>query len=182
MTDDDHEGMWIRTEPSLDGLSYVTTLTIDQDYAVTLTPARALGYAETLLGAVAEAEYDAAILQQLTSKPLGIDVDVAGQLIVDMRGERPAREAAGLVFVPGVSQRAQHPFVQIMRDGTQIGQFDAPAARRHAMHVLEAPTAADLDAAYLRVLRGMVGLDENTAREVVEDIGNHRADWAVSDQ
>lgn len=175
----EHEGFWIRTEPTVDGRAYVVTLSIDQDYAVTLTPTRATQYAMALLDAVAEAEYDAAIFAQLSGK-LGLDVETAGQLVVDMRQERVDHEAAGLMFVPCVSQRKQHPFVAIVRDGITIGQLDLPAARRHAMHVLEAPTAADLDATYLKILRSTVGLGEERAREVVEDIGNHRAPWGVS--
>ena len=178
----DDEGLWIRTEPTLDGKAFVVTLSIDQDFAVTLTPTRALAYASALLAAVADAEYDAAILGQLTGRRLGLAIATASQLIVDMRAERPTRTASGLTFVPGVSRRAQHPFIILEREGKSIAQLEVSSARRHAMHVLEAPTGADLDAAYLKVLRGQVGLDENVARSVVEDIVHHRVEWAVADE
>lgn len=175
------DGFWIRTEPTIDGKAFIVTLSIDQDYAVTLTPTRAMGYATALLGAAAEAEYDAAILKQVTTR-LGLDDAHAVQLVNDMRADRPPRRGAGLIFEGGVSRRLRHPFITILRDGTPIGQMDTPAARRHALHVLEAPAAADLDALYLKVLRSTVMLEEDVARTVVNDIENHRASWAVSDR
>lgn len=179
---DEHGGsFWIRTEPTIDGSAFVVTLSISEDYAVTLTPARANAYAGTLLAAAADAEYDAAILAQMTGK-LALTDETAGQLIVDLRKERTSRIAAGLTFVPGVSQRERHPFIRIEKDGEGLGQLEVPAARRHALHVLEAVPVADLDAAYLKILRGMVGLDEPRAREVVQDIINHRPEWTVGDE
>lgn len=179
--DDERDAFWIRTEPTVDGNAYIVTLSISEDHAVTLTPARANQYAGALLGAVAEAEYDAAIVQQMTDK-LSLDMATTAQLIRDMRAERTQKLAAGLTFEPGVSQRKQHPFVMIVRDGQPIGQLDAPAARRHALHVLEAVPVADLDAAYLKVLRGIVGTPEGTARQVIADIDNYRQSWGVSDE
>lgn len=180
----DHDGLWIRTEPSIDGTTFIVTLSIGADWSATLTPIRAFAYAGALLAAVADAEYDAAILSQMT-KRLNLNLETASQLVLDMRGERPARTASGLTFVPGVSQARQHAFIILERevDGerVQMAQLDAPAARRHAMHVLEAPVQADLDAAYLKILRGSIGLDEAKARGVVEDIMNHRAEWTVAD-
>lgn len=181
MAQKDDEGFWIRSEPTLDGKAFVVTMSLDGDYAVTLTPTRANAYAGALLGAAAEAEYDAAVLRQITER-LGLDDDVAGQIVIDLRAERPVRSAAGLTFVPGVSVAKRHPFITIERDGEPVGQFDTPSARRHALHVLEAVPGADLDAAYLKVLRGTVGIKEETARQVVEDIVNYRVEWSVSDQ
>lgn len=178
---DERDSFWIRTEPTIDGSAFVVTLSITEDHAVTLTPARANQYAGALLGAAAEAEYDAAIVRQMTER-LSLDMATTAQLIRDMRAERPTRIAAGLVFEPGVSQRKQHAFIRIVRDEQAIGQLDVPAARRHALHVLEAVPVADLDAAYLKVLRGIVGTEENTARQVIEDIDNYRPSWGVSDE
>lgn len=181
MSQSDEEGLWIRSEPTHDGTAYVVTLSIDADFAVTLTPTRALAYASALLAAVADAEYDAAIVQQVMAA-LGLDLEHAFQLVNDMRAERPARAASGLTFVPGVSARAKHPFIILEREGKPIAQLEVGSARRHAMHVLEAPTGADLDSAYYKVLRGLVGLDEARARNVVEDIVNHRVPWVVADE
>lgn len=174
-------GFWIRTEPTIDGKAFIVTLSFSDDHSVTLTPTRASAYGNALLAAVADAEYDHAILRQMSEK-LGLPDHVAMQVVVDLRKERPTREAGGLRFNPGISQRKRHPFITVVgSDGVEYGQLDADAARRHALHVLEAPPAADLDAAYLKVLRSLVGIDENKARQVVEDIGNFRQPWAVSD-
>lgn len=182
MTDEHEDGFWIHTEPTIDGKAYIVTLSLSEDFAVTLTPTRASAYASALLAAVADAEYDHAIFRQITEK-LGLGDDVAAQMILDLRRERPLREAAGLTFISGVSARLRHPFVQVNgQDGQEYGQLDAPAGRRHALGVLEAVPTADLDASYYKTLRSLVNLDEGRARQVVEDIGNWRQDWAVSDR
>jgi hypothetical protein len=170
----------INTEPSLDGKTYVVTLSLSDDFALTLTPPRAMAYSNGLLAAVADAEYDHAILRQVTEK-LGLDERTAMELVADVRKDRPAREAAGLRFVSGVSQRLREPFVQVQGvvSDRPYGQLDAAAARRHALHVIEAVPAADLDAGYYRTLRSLVGVDEGVARQCVEDIGAHRQPWTV---
>ena len=40
--------------------------------------------------------------------------------------------------------------------------------------ILEAVVVADLDGGYLRTLRGVIGLDEHTARNVVDDLKDWR--------
>lgn len=179
---DEPAGFWIRTEPTIDGKAYVVTLSLSDDFSMTLTPIRATAYAGALLAAVAQAEYDHAILRQFREK-LGVGDDVAAQMILDVRRDRPRLEAVGLAFIPGVSVRLQHPYIQVNgRDGTEYGQLDAHAGRRHALGVLEAVPAADLDAGYYRALRSLVNLDEARAREVVEDIGAWRQEWMVSER
>lgn len=173
------EGFWIRTEPTIDGATYVVTLSVNEDLSFTLTPTRATAYATKLLTAVAQAEYDAAVLHQMVS--LGLEAEVAAQLILDLRGDRVELEAAGLRFDPGVSARAQHPFIHFIWRGEPIAQMDTPSARRHALHVLEAPAAADLDALYLKVLRGQIGLDEGRARNVVAALADHYPTYSVAD-
>lgn len=42
------------------------------------------------------------------------------------------------------------------------------------MYVLESVVVAELDSAYLRMLRSLVGLDEDRARTVVGDLVNFR--------
>lgn len=175
------DGFWICTEPTIDGKTYVVTLSMSEDLAFTLTPIRASAYATALLAAVADAEYDHAIFRQITEK-VGMAEELAFQLVRDVRNERPQREAAGLKFIPGVSARKRHPFVQVTSNNQEVGQFDTDSARRHALHVLEAVPAADLDAAYLKVLRATIGLDENRARQIVENVGEFREPWKVADR
>lgn len=182
--DDDPQGragFLINTEPSADGKAYVVTLAMSPDFILTLTPVRASAYASALLAACAQAEYDAAVFAQITSR-LGLGVDEAVLLVQAMREDRLVIEASGIVFVGGVSERKKHPYVHFLKDGELIGQMDVPSARRHALHVLEAPAAADLDALYLRVLRSLIGVPEDVGRSVVANIGEHREPWAVSDE
>lgn len=178
---DDRAGFLIATEPSIDGKTYIVTLAVSPDFIITLTPVRASAYASALLSAVAQAEYDAAIYAQITSR-LGLDHNDAAMIVKEMRADRTPIEASGLRFEPGVSQRKKHPYVHFYKDDHMLGQMDVPSARRHALHVLEAPAAADLDALYLKVLRGQIGLDEHVGRQVVANLGEHREPWSVSDE
>lgn len=179
--DDGRAGFWINTEPTLDGKTYVVTLSVSQDFIVTLTPTRATAYASALLAACAQAEYDAAVFAQVT-KRLRLGADEAVLLVQAMRGDRLPIHASGILFEPGVSERKKHPFVHFLKDGDHLGQMDVPSARRHALHVLEAPANADLDALYYRVLRGFIGVDEPLARAAVGNIGEHREPWTVADE
>lgn len=172
--------IWIQTEPSLDGSTYTVTLSLSEDYAVVLTPARARAYAEALLGAAGEAEYDHAILGQLTSG-MDMPLEVAAQLVSDIREGRKPRIAAGLEFVPGVGMSSEEAFVEIQRmEGASLLQLSVPASRRHALQVLEAVPAADLDARYYKVLRSTAGVDEQVARKVVGDLQEWREEWSVA--
>lgn len=173
---DDDGSIWVRTEPTLDGKGFIVTLSLGSDYAVTLTPTRAMAYASTLLAAVADAEYDHAIMRQLTKD--GNDEDPAiWRFITDFRKDRPRREGAGLVFEGGVAYRNKLPFIAIKDQGGKgVGQLNPAKARRHALDVLEARIGADLDATYLRMLRADVGLEESVARAAVAQLGEHRLD------
>jgi len=181
--DDDPEGragFLISSEPTMHG-TYVVTLAISPDFILTLTPTRATAYAAALVTAAQQAEYDAAVYAQITTR-LGLGRDEAVLLVQAMRGDRLPIEASGIQFVGGVSDRLKHPFVHFLKDGEMIGQMDVPSARRHALHVLEAPAAADLDALYHRVLRSLIGVDDPVARSVVGNISDHREPWTVSNE
>lgn len=166
--------VWIKTEPTVDGKAYVVTLEASDDTAVTLDPQRALRYAWGVLDAAHRAVYDAAVNRQLAALT---DKNAAAQMINDMRQDRPPLDAdatAPLAFEPGVSVFTGEPFLVVMVNGERQGQWTYGDAREHAMAVLETVVVADLDSGYYRALIGAVGLDEGRARQVVEDIGNHR--------
>lgn len=172
------DAIWIKTEPSVDGSTYVVSVEFSDDRAIVLTPERVLRYATTVLGAAQRAEYDAAVFAQM--RTLVTDDRAVAELITDLREDRPPLDDAAtapLGLVPGVNREGK-PFIAVHIDGKHVGQWDVPDARSHALHALETVEAAELDGHYFRALKGLVGLDENRARQVVEDIGRHRQEEA----
>lgn len=178
----DEQKVWIKTEPTTDGSAYVVTLEASNDVAVTLNPDRALHYAWGVLDAAHRAAYDAAVFKQMLS--LVEDENAAGELIARLRDDRPPLESEKthpMGFEPGVSLFTKDPFLVVLINGERVGEWTVDAAREHAMFVLESLAVADLDGGYYRALIGAVGLDENRARQVVEDVGNFR-DTKESDE
>jgi hypothetical protein len=169
------DAVWVKTEPTVDGSAYVVTIEASDDVAVTLDPDRALRYAWGVLDAAHRAAYDAAVFKQLTK--LGIEVPAAAMVVDQLRSDRPPLDAEAtkpLGFDPGVSQSTEEAFLAILIGGERVGQWNVEDARGHALAVLESVAVADLDGGYYRALIGSVGLDENRARQVVEDVGSHR--------
>lgn len=170
----DPEAIWVVSDVAPDG-TYVTTVQASSDLAVVLDRKRALDYAMTVYTAVAYAEYDAAVYQQMMS--LGVGQQAAAQCIADLRADRaPLDDAATepLRFVPLVTAAKQEPALYVEVNGRRISQWTPADARQHAGHVLDICAAVDLDAAYHRYLRGPLGLDDGRARAVVGALGEHR--------
>ena len=167
--------VWIKTDPTPDGTGYVVTLEVGQDTARILTPDEAMAHAAGVLAAAHRAEYDAAVLAQLTK--LGIERESVAMLIRQLRDDRPPLDPAAthpLTLEPCVNA-AGKPFITVASPGREQGQWTTEDARSHAIAVLECVAVADLDAAYLRALTGLIGIDRSRARRVVEDLVNHRA-------
>lgn len=166
--------VWIKTEPSVDGKTYVVSVAFSDDRSIVLTPDSSLRYASAVLAAAQRAEYDAAVFKQMRKL---VDVEHAAQLIIDLRRDRPLLDSSPLApmrLEPGVNSEAK-PFLAVFIDDQQVGQWDVPDAREHALGVLEAVTAAELDAGYFRALVGIINLDEARARHVIEDVGLYRS-------
>lgn len=168
------EGLWVFTEPDDHG-GYVTVVSIDQDWSVSLDRESALRYAVACLEAAARVEFDAAVWTQMTRK-LELSPVAAVRLVEDdLRPDRPPlpEPAPGLAFLPGVTE-AGKPFIHIVLHGQPHAQMDPPALRQHAMYVLETPIAAELDAGYRRALVGIIGIEEVRAANVIGDLASHR--------
>jgi hypothetical protein len=168
------DAVWVKTEPTVDGSAYVVTLEASDDVAVTLDPERALRYAWGVLDAAHRAAYDAAIVKQLTA--IGVEVQAAAVVVNDVRVDRPPLDSAStepMDFEPGVAAGGE-PFLVVLINGERVGQWTVQDARGHALAILESVVVADLDGGYYRALIGGVGLDENRARQVVQDVGEHR--------
>jgi hypothetical protein len=167
------DAIWVISDVAPDG-TYVTTVQAGDDLAVTLDRQRALAYAVALYTAVGYAEYDAAVLKQLTT--LGVGERMAARCVADLRADRaPVDDAATapLRFVPLVTA-AREPALFVEVNRRRISQWTPADGRQHAGHVLDIVAAVDLDAAYLRFLRGPVALDDDRARAVVGTLGEHR--------
>lgn len=168
------EAIWVISDVAPDG-TYVTTVQASDDVAVVLDRDRALAYAVALYTAVGYAEYDAAVLAQLTT--LGVGDRMAAECVADLRDDRaPVDDAATapLRFVPLVTAAKREPALFVEVGGKRIAQWTTADGRQHAGHVLDICAGVDLDAAYFRFLRGPVGLDDDRARAVVESLGEHR--------
>jgi len=172
MSDEGERKIWIRTAPDLDG-AYRVSVEFDEDSAFPMSEETAAQYAHYVLAAAAAAEHDAAIVAQLSE--LTGDMKAAAQIVVDLRADRPAMTAVSpLSLEPGVSALTGEPFLKVSVAGEPAGQWTTGDAREHAIAAMEAVHVADLDGAYLRVLRGAVQLDEQRARGVVGDLINWR--------
>lgn len=168
------EAIWVVSDVAPDG-TYVCTVQAGDDLAVTLDRQRAVAYAMALYTAVGYAEYDAAVLAQLTT--LGVGDRMAAQCVADLRADRaPVDDAATtpLRFVPLVTAAKREPGLFIEIGGRRVAQWTTADGRQHAGHVLDIVAAVDLDAAYHRFLRGPVALDDDRARAVVGSLSEHR--------
>jgi hypothetical protein len=163
--------VWIKTDLTPTG--YVVTLDASDDNTRILAPAEALAYAAGVLAAAARAEYDAAVLKQITGKKLGLSLEAAFALIETMRKDRPPLHPSAtrpFTFHPAVTM-AGKAFLRVECEGEEPSQWTPHQAREHAMWVLESVAVADLDSGYLRTL---VGSSRDTATQVVDDLANYR--------
>lgn len=165
----DEQAVWVRTQPSTSGRTYVVSIDFNADTSATLNPAAAAAYASGVLTAAMRAAHDAGVFTQLTERGIP-EADVA-RTILDLRNDRPDLPSTGtsLALVPGVNPQGV-PFLVVEIDGKATGQWTVEDGRNHATHVLEAVHAADLDAAYHRYLMGVIGLDNESATAAVDDL------------
>lgn len=175
--------VWIFTEPTIDGTGYMVTINAGKDKAATLTPDDALRYAQHLLWVCSRAEYDALVARQLYDVLKGKDGPepperTAVYMVQQLREDRPDLDDSvtyPLTFSAGVNPKWK-PFITVEVEGLPKGQWDLPAARRHALGVLEAVHVADLDAGYKRLITGTIGLPEGTAESMIGHLAELRGD------
>jgi hypothetical protein len=168
--------IWVTSDVTPFG-NYQLAIHFDDDTSRVLDRDAAYAYASAILDACERAEYDAAVARQL-SRVLKMPEDLVGQVISDLRADRPPLDQAAispLDLEPGVSAKSGRPFLTIYRSGRPIGQWEMSDARGHATHVLRALEAVPLDAAYRRYLVGQIGIEPERALNVVDDLANHRS-------
>lgn len=165
----DTEGsVWIRTVPTKPG-SYGIVLDLDDDHAQHLTPNQAHAHALAVLRSVQITEHDAKVYGQLAALT---DTATAAGLVLALREDRAPlsdRDQSTLPFhlEPGITIQGK-PFLRFLVAGKAIGQWSLDQAREHAIGVLEAVVAAQLDTAYHRALVDSVGLDAPAAERAVD--------------
>lgn len=172
---DNENGIWVTSDVTYDG-HYTAAVHVDDDHTVTLNKASAYAYATTVLAAAERADYDAAVAAQMAGK-LGIPKDVVGQVVAELRNDRPPladAATAPLRLQPGVSAKTGEPFLALFIGTTQIGQWDPTDARQHAMHVLAAIEAVELDKAYRRYLVDKIGIGPDRALNAIANLANFR--------
>jgi hypothetical protein len=172
MSTDSGGVVWIRTASDITG-TYRVVLEIDDDTSHGLTREGAQAYATAVLAAVARAEYDAAVIRQITTIA---DLGTAGMLVTAIRADRPPITwPTPLTLIPGVSAATRAAFLHIAIRTKVIGQWTIPDAREHAAAVLEAVEVADLDGGYLMALRSSpLSIDEIVARAMINDLAKYR--------
>lgn len=170
----DDVGVWIRTEPTLDGKSFIVSLEVDQDHSVHLNRGRSIKHALAVLTAVEYACMDSVIWKQMMEK-VGKE-EVAARAIQDLRNDRPEIDfsvSAPMSLQPLCSADGK-PFLYVLMDGKPVGQWEVEDARAHALSALSAFAIADLDSSYYRYLRGTIELEEEAARGTIADLVRFR--------
>lgn len=166
--------VWLRTEPDIDG-TYRLSLEMTEDESVFLDRQTALAHGSYVLAITGAAEFDAKVYRQLAE--LTGDPKSAAQVIGDLRADRALPEPpTRLVLTPGVNS-AGRPFLTVSLAGSPpFGQWELADAREHARAAIEAVHVADYDSGYLRALTGLVGLDQRTARNVIDALSRVQVD------
>lgn len=164
----------VRTEPTLDGDGYIVTVEFSDDETLALDQEAAYAYAAYVLAACVRAQYDAGVMRQM--KALGVPKDAATQMVSDLRKGRPSLDHRWpITLEPIVSIYDGHPRLNVHYGRTLRGQWEISPAQDHALGVLEALEAADLDTAYHHALVSKVGIETERARAVVQDVGSYLA-------
>lgn len=179
MTDEQptEEPTRITVATELDPISgvYYPVVQFGPDVIRPLNRQEARDYVTGLAVTLAYAEYDAAVLAQMSDVMSG-DLQAAGYMVAELRANRPEVDRAAtapFVFLPIVSHRTRKPMVSVVLNGTELGMWAPDDVQHHMLAILSGPIHADLDQHYARCLVGQMGIEEPRARNVVMDLGNY---------
>lgn len=166
----DHEGVWVISDLMPDG-SYGAVIQYGPDLARPITQAEATEYVAEVLTAGSAADYDAGVYKQLTGK-LGSEPVQAASIVHALRGKRGRDEyTAGLMtLTPGVSALTGKPYIRCQA-AAQIWQWSPRELLQHVTHVIQVTTGVENDNHYYALLTEFIGIDEERARNVVNDLG-----------
>lgn len=166
------EGLWARSWALPYGKGYGIRINVGET-SWTMGRDAALAYAAAFVAAATAAEHDTAVFRMMTDR-MGLDPAVVVAVIGrDIRPDRPTNADATrpVVLAPAVGQKG--PFVKLLLNEEQVGELTPADAREHALAVLDALAAGDLDSALRRVLVGPVGIDEARASAVIASLADY---------
>lgn len=175
----DLDKVWVGSAVAPDG-RYVVEIDVSDGRAHILPVDAAPAYAATVVATAMVAAYDAAVVRQIRAQaesempPLAV-----GQMIAALRETRAPLTQELLLplsLVPGVSGRTWKPFLTVLIDGKQVGQWSTKDAYSHALAVLEMAEVVKLDAGYRDFLVETVGLDPDVAMAAVTGLADFRDD------
>lgn len=130
-----------------------------------LTPTKTLATARDLMAAAAHAESDIAFLA-MCREELRLDEQTAGQMLLDIRGRRPAPPTPAALRIQAVAgYNTRRPYVHIAR-GSMTGALTPDEAREMAQHWTEAAVAAQIDVRLRYVLGEFHQLTPSDIEEV----------------
>jgi len=158
--------------------TYLTTIQVGDDTVIPLPRASAYAYALAAIAAAEYAAYDAAVLAQVTKIVKG-DKAAAAQMVLDLRADRAPLDTAAthpLAFEPIIASKTGEPAIHVSLRGTRFCQWTVDDLKGHALHVLGAAAAVDLDNAYYQLLTTLINVEPDRARNVVGDLINHRSE------
>lgn len=139
---DDNASAWIHSGTDAGGKA-VCLLTWGPVRAV-LTPETVLVTARDLTAAAEAAEADIAIIGHFR-ETLGLDLNTAGRMVLDIRKRRPLRPGTPALRIAGVAgAKTGKPLVHIAR-GSMKGEMTPDEARDMALHWTQAAAAAQID-------------------------------------
>lgn len=182
--DQPHEAVWVSSKFTPDG-TYILAIEFSLDVALPLNTDQARAYSAEVLRATVIAQYDAAILRQLTETLHATtkDAALAVRMLRDDRPELDKTALGPLCITPSVSAITGKPYLACTvavprgrtgpydRDGQRRWHWTIAEGRQHARHVLEESNLIDLDLAYRRWLIAHCDVDEAHALHVVRDLG-----------
>ena len=174
--------MWVRSQPDPVTGEFLLTIDYAEDASVALTFDEGITYAMSFLEALTKAEYQAAILNQMSDK---MGQQEAMTLLMDFREATTNLLKAGpMALVPGVTigNDKYVAFVEVSPDRGDSWTWRADEVRDHTSGVLEIAHGVALDQTYYDVLTKVVGLPEASSRHIIMDLMNHRdAPWQDPD-
>lgn len=150
------------------GSGYVCALYLGEELLRVLDRETAAAYCTEWTWAIACAEHDAGVVQQLST--MGVANKYVRQMIRHLRNDRRPILAAALDPVADLSTIVSAQTRQGLIGGNVRGvpfQWDLDTARTHVTYVMEVVAGVDLDTQYAQHLRGIIGLDEAEADAVV---------------
>ena len=164
--------VWVTSQPDDQGIYHINLeVGSSPREEIPLDADSGIAWAQHVIAVVSAAEYEAAVLRQLSTVA---GREAALHVLAHLRSNRPASIPDDVVpalrLVPGVDQDDGLGFVLLEHRGATIGQWYLDDARRHATGVLESLAIVDLDTAYARYAVEEIGLSQRVAYTMVSEL------------